>query len=290
MKTLLLIDANALIHRFFHAMPPLTDSQGNPSGALYGLSAVLLKIFREQKPDYIAAAFDTPEKTFREEEYEDYKIHRPPAANELIYQIINAQKTFEAFNILIFAVPGFEADDIIGTLAEKFKRIPDLKIIILSGDNDTLQLVDDEKIVAQIIKTGITNTIFYDEKAVAEKYGLKPHLLPDYKGFVGDQSDNIPGIKGVGPKTATALLEKFGNIENVFLNLEIIDEKIRKKIKGKEKEAILSKKLSTIKRDVPLDISDINELKVNPDKKLIKNYFEKLGFKSLIKRLTNLNL
>jgi DNA polymerase-1 len=286
MKTLLLIDANALVHRFFHALPPFTDPKGNPSGALYGLSGVLLKILKEQRPDYVAAAFDTPEKTFREEEYEEYKIHRPPAPNELVYQIINAQRVFEVFNIQIFAVPGFEADDIIGTIAEKFKNLPDLKIVILSGDNDVLQLVEDNKVLAQIIKTGITETILYDALAVEKKYGLKPSVLPDYKGLIGDSSDNIPGIKGIGSKTATVLLKDFGNIEGIYSNLDIVNKKIRKKIDGKKEEALFSKKLATIRRDVPLDLENIEELRIGElDKDTIQKYFEKLGFKSLIERL-----
>ncbi|MEK7464360.1 MAG: 5'-3' exonuclease H3TH domain-containing protein [Patescibacteria group bacterium] len=286
MKTLLLIDANSLIHRFFHAMPPFTDLEGNPSGALYGLSGVILKILREQRPDYIAAAYDTPEKTFREEEFKEYKIHRPPTANELVHQLINSRRVFEAFKINVFPVPGFEADDILGTLAEKFKNELDTKIVILSGDNDMLQLVEDEKILVQIIKTGITETVMYDESAVNTKYGLKPDKLTDYKGLVGDQSDNIPGIKGVGPKTASLLIKEFGNIENIFDNLGVIPDKIRKKIEGGKEVAMLSKRLATIRRDVPIKIGGLNELKTAElDKNVVQSYFEKMGFGSLILRL-----
>lgn len=286
MKTLLLIDANSLIHRFFHALPPFTDPEGHPSGALYGLSGVILKILKEKKPDYVAAAFDTPEKTFREEEFKEYKTHRPPTSDELVYQLVSSPAVFDLFKVKIFAIPGFEADDVIGTLAEKFKNESDLKIIILSGDNDVLQLVEGGKILAQIIKTGITETVMYDEVAVEAKYGLKPNQLTDYKGFVGDASDNIPGVRGVGPKTAVTLLKEFGSVEGVFENSGLIPEKTLKKINGREDEAFLSKRLATIRRDVPLAIENLEELKARDlDKDSIQSYFERMGFRSLVLRL-----
>src|SRR3989344_8043793 len=169
MKTLLLIDSNALIHRFFHALPPFTAPDGQPTNALYGVAGVLLKIYKEHQPDYIAAAFDRPEKTFREEEFKEYKIQRPPTAAELVPQIRRAQEVFELFKVKIFAQPGFEADDIIGTLAEKFKNEKDFQVVILSGDLDMLQLVEDEKVLAQISKTGITETTVFNEEAVKER-------------------------------------------------------------------------------------------------------------------------
>src|SRR3989344_1394346 len=226
MKTLLLIDASALIYRFFHALPPLTDLNSEPIQAIYGLTNVHLKILREQKPDYLAAALDRPEKTFREEQFENYKIHRPPAPNDLIAQIKKLPEVFSAFAIKTFEKPGFEADDIIGTLVERFSQEPDLKIVILSGDLDVLQLVENDKVVGEIIKTGVTDTLVYNEKKVEERYGLKPIQLPDYKGLIGDASDNIPGIKGIGPKGATEVLKEFGTLEGVFENLAIVNPTI----------------------------------------------------------------
>lgn len=289
MKTLLLIDANALIHRFFHALPPLTTPTGEPVGGIYGLCGMLLKMLNppisRQKPDYLTAAFDTPEKTFRKEEFEEYKIHRPPTASELVSQIKKAPEIFELFKIKTFAKPGFEADDILGTFAEKFKGESGLQIIMLSGDHDLLQLVDNDKIVAQIIKTGLTETILYNEATVIAKYGLKPSQLPDLKGLIGDASDNIPGIKGIGPKTANRLLQEFQTIEKMFENIGLIPEKIAKKLRGQENVAAISKKLATIKRDIPIECS-LNDLTAQAfDKKEIGVYFEKLGFQSLIKRL-----
>lgn len=286
MKTLLLIDSNALIHRFFHALPPFTAPDGQPTNALYGLAGVLLKILREQNPSYIAAAFDRPEKTFRAEEYKEYKIHRPPTAKELVSQIISAHDVFNWFGIKTFEVPSFEADDVIATLTEKFRKEPDLKIVILSGDLDNLQLVEGEKVVVQFLRTGITETTIYDESAVTKKYGLRPDQLPDYKGLVGDVSDNIPGVQGVGPKTASTLLKEFGTLEEVFDSLAIVTNKTAaKKLEGQKEIALLSKKLALMRKDVPLSV-ELENLKSKPiDKDSLKSEFQKLGFKTLVERL-----
>ena len=296
-KILILIDANSLIHRCFHALPPLTGPNNQPAGALYGLSSVLIKILREQKPDYIAAFFDRPEPTFRKEIFNDYKIHRPKAPDELVSQIIEARNLIEAFGIKFFEAPGFEADDLIGSAAEKFsakggsaiggKNEPDLKIIILTGDLDSLQLVEKDKVVVETFKKGISETIIYNEEAVKERYGgLLPAQIADYKGLVGDPSDNIPGVMGIGPKTAAPLIKNYGNLEN-FLEKGGAEKDYEKIVKSKD-IALLSKKLAVIKRDVSLNIDNLSELKYNGLlKEVVENYFEKLGFKSLIKRINN---
>jgi len=287
MKTLLLIDANSLIHRFFHAMPPLTTPKGEPIGAIYGLSQVALKIFREIKPDYIAACHDRPEPTFRDEMFKEYKAHRPPAVGELVYQIIKAYELWEKFGIKAVELSGFEADDLIGTLVQKFKDVPDLKIIIFSGDLDNLQLVVGDKVVVHFLIKGITETITYNEEAVVKRYGLKPAQLPDLKAFLGDASDNIPGVKGVGPKTAAPLIQKFGSVEKVYEELWAVEQKVAKKIEEHKDVAMLSKKLATIVRDAPIGIDSIEELKPKElDIPLLKKYFEELGFMSLVNRLT----
>jgi len=287
MKTLLLIDTHALVHRFFHALPPFTGPKGEPTNALYGMSGVLIKIIKDQKPDYIAAATDRPEKTFREEQFKEYKIQRPPAANELVAQLIRMPELFENFGVKVFSVAGYEADDIIGTLVEKFREEPDLKIVVLSGDLDILQLVQDDKVVAQMFKTGITETVIYNEEAVVAKYGLKPSQLPDYKGFIGDNSDNIPGVKGIGPKTIVPLLQEFITAEEVYNSLGIIPEKTFKKLEGHKEEAFFSKKLATIQRDVPLALASLEELKTQPlNVEKLADFFKSLGFESLVKRLS----
>lgn len=288
MPTLLLIDASALVYRFFHALPPLTTPEHEPIQAIYGLTNVLLKILREEKPDYLAAALDRPEKTFRAEQFAAYKIHRPPAPDALVSQLRRMPELFELLNIKTFEKPGFEADDLIGTLAEHFSQESNLKIIILSGDLDVLQLVRDERIVGQIIKTGVTNTVIYNETRVEERYGLKPPELADYKALVGDASDNIPGIKGVGPKSALALLKEFGTLEEIFENLGIVTPAVAQKLEHKKTEAFLYRDLATIKKDVPIQIPNLEDLKMRaPDAEILRTYFTKLGFISLIKRLEN---
>lgn len=285
MKNLILIDANSLIHRCFHALPPFTGPDSRPTGGLYGLANTLLKIFREQPPEYIAAFFDRPERTFRKEIFEDYKIQRPKAPDELISQIIEAHNLFKAFGIKTFEEPGIEADDLIGAMAEKFKDEPDLKIIILTGDMDSLQLVQNDKVVSETFRKGISDTMIYDEKGVEEKYeGLKPAQLPDYKGLVGDPSDNIPGVSGIGPKTAIPIIKEYGTLENFFENGQLDKNFVR--ISKSKDIALLSKNLGTIKRDSPLDVKELLELKyeTTPKQNLI-SYFEKLGFKSLVNRV-----
>ena len=288
MKTLLLIDNHALIYRFFHALPPLTNPKGEASGAIYGLSSVLLKIIREQRPDYIAAAFDLPGKTFRNDLYDQYKIHRPTMPVDLQPQIKKARELFDVFGIKTIDQEGFEADDVIGSLAEKFKKEKDLVIIILSGDLDVLQLVDNKKVVVQFLKKGISETKLYDEEAVIERYGVKPGQLPDLKGLLGDTSDNIPGIKGIGLKTAGPLIAKHGNLDSLFENLWELPEKIGNKLENQKKAALFSKDLATIRINIPLDLS-LNDLKREALKRdEIKKFFSEMGFGSLIKRLEDI--
>ncbi len=240
MKTLLLIDANSIIHRSFHALPPLTVPNGEPSGAIYGIASILLKLFRDDdRPDYAAALFDRPEPTFRDKIYAEYKAQRPPAATELVSQIIEAHNLFQAFDIKTFEKPGYEADDLIATFAEHFsakggsasggRKDEDLRVVILTGDRDTFQLVTDDTLVVRMFNTGISDTTIYNEAAVIQKYELAPAQLVDYKALVGDLSDNIKGVPGVGPKTATELIKRFGTIENLYAHVEG-DAKLEKRI------------------------------------------------------------
>lgn len=284
MKNLLIIDANAVVHRSFHALPPFTSPDGRPTGALYGLASTLLKILRSQPPHFIVAAFDRPEPTFRKIAFKDYKAHRPPAAAELISQIIEAHQLFQNFNIPVFECAGYEADDIIGLIVKLFKQELDLKIIILTGDLDTLQLVQDEKIVVQILGKKISETKIYDETAVIERYGLKPDQLPDYKALVGDPSDNIPGVNGIGHKTASQLLKQYQTLENFFAKADGADKTAARILLFKE-QALFAKKLATINVEAPINIH-LNDLAYAglPTEKII-SYFGQLGFQSLIARL-----
>jgi DNA polymerase-1 len=286
MKKLLLIDANSLIHRSFHALPPLTTPKGEPINAVYGLASILLKVLREHQPDYIAAAFDRPEPTFRDVIFKEYKIHRPPIANELISQLQEAHNTFKQFGIAVVEKPGFEADDIVGTLAEKFKNEPDMQVVIFSGDKDNLQLVDGDKVVVELLKTGVSKTVTYNKVLFLQEYGFAPEQLVDYKALVGDTSDNIPGVTGIGPKGATDLIREYGSVEKIYEEVGLIPKKVlREKLEANRENAFLSKKLAKIKRDVPLEIT-LDDLRQKPlNREALKTYFEEKGFKSLVERL-----
>jgi DNA polymerase-1 len=283
MKQILLIDANSIIHRSFHALPPFTGPSGEPTGALYGIASILLKLWREEKPAYAAALFDRPEPTFRKKEYAEYKAQRPPAPDDLISQIIEAHHLFEAFGIKTFEKPGFEADDLIATLAERFKNEPDARVVILTGDRDTLQLIEDDRVVVRTFNKGVSDTTIYDKKAVIEKYGFAPSLMVDYKALVGDASDNIKGVSGVGPKTATELIQKFGNIENIWKAVPN-DPKLSARLGGHREEAEFSKKLVVLERNVPLQLSGISDLATSDTTLAIEEYFQKEGFVTLLKR------
>ncbi len=288
---LLLIDANSLIHRAYHALPPFTSPEGKPTGALYGLASIVIKILREgllngDVPKYIAAAFDTPEPTFREKEYEKYKITRPPTAKDLVSQLQEAHKLMSLFGIKAVELPGWEADDIIGTLAERFKAGEEVgRVIIFSGDLDTLQIVENDKVVALVPQKGISNTVLYNETAVVERFCVHPGLLTD-------KSDNIPGVPGIGPKTASGVINKFGSLEELYKEIGevgLTDIKLQNKLREFKDQAVLSKKLATIDRQAPLAL-DLNEAllpkELNVEK--IIPYFRDLGFNSLIERLTKL--
>jgi len=286
MKKLLLIDSHALIHRMFHAMAPLTGPKGEPVGALYGLAKLLLKIKTELNPDYIAACADRPEPTFRKEQYKEYKATRKPTDPDLIPQIIKMREIFDWFKIRMFELSGFEADDLIGTLAVKLKEEPDLQIIILTGDRDLLQLVDGDKVVVDLLVSGDQRTMLMNEEAVKEKYGLKPLQIIDLKGLIGDASDNIPGVMGIGEKTATPLLQEFETVAGVYENLMIINPKVVKKLEGKEEIAKLSRDLATIRTNAPIFLDSLQDVKAFPlDKAALTAHFSGLGFVSLIRQL-----
>ncbi|MCX7616179.1 MAG: DNA polymerase [Patescibacteria group bacterium] len=281
MKKLLLIDANSLIHRCFHALPPLTNKKGEPTGALYGVSAILLKILQTKKPDFAAALFDRPEPTLRKQKFAEYKIHRPPTPNELVLQINNAHQLFESFSIKTLELIGYEADDLIGTLSQKFKN--EAQVIILTGDLDTLQLVENQKVIVETFKKGISQTVSYNEEKVKERYdGLSPAQLVDYKALVGDPSDNIPGVSGIGPKSATEILKKYQTLEKFLEKGK--KEKVYEKIADNKKIALLSKELATINTAVPLEIK-LEDLTFAPQLSKIEEFFKENDFNSLIKRI-----
>ena len=296
-KTLVLLDAHAIIHRAYHALPEFLSSKGEPTGALYGLSSMLMKIITDLKPDHIVACYDLPGKTFRHEAYSAYKMGRVKADDALIMQLKNSRQIFKAFNIPMYDSLGFEADDVLGTICEKYKKDKNINIIIASGDMDTMQLVDDKKVQVYTLKKGINEIILYDEDKVIERFGFKPKFLPDYKGLRGDPSDNIIGIKGIGDKTATTLITTFGTIEEIYKKIKK-DEKIFIKagisprmielIKDNEEEALFSKILATIRTDAPIDfIIPPKTFWQDADLKKIEQVFILFEFRSLFPRLRN---
>ena len=260
-KTLVLLDVHAILHRAYHALPEFKSSKGEPTGALYGLCTFLIKLTKDLKPDYIIACNDLEGPTMRHDVYDAYKDGRKKTDDALVAQFDRALDVFKAMNIPIYSSPGFEADDMLGTVVENLKGNKDVDIIIASGDMDTMQLINDDKVRVYTLKKGIKDTIIYNETAVKERFGFGPELLPDYKGLRGDPSDNIIGIKGIGEKTAEELIIKFGTIEEIYKKLKK-DEKsfekagIKKRIiellKAGEEEALFSKMLATIRRDAPI--------------------------------------
>ncbi len=297
-KRLVLLDSHAILHRAYHALPDFMSAKGEPTGGLYGLTTMLMKIVDELKPDYIVACYDLAGPTFRKEVYKDYKAGRVKAEDDLIAQMNRSRDIFKAFNIPIYDKPGFEADDMLGTIVEQLKDDQNIEIIIASGDMDTLQLVKGKKVQVYTLKKGIKDTIIYDEKGVKERFGFGPLLLPDYKGLRGDPSDNIIGIKGIGEKTATTLITEFGGIADIYKALEkkgadekfkavgITDRIIALLREGKE-EAEFSKMLATIRRDAPITFSLPEEFKKGIDVEKVINLFNELDFRALGARLKN---
>lgn len=297
-KRLVLLDAHAIIHRAYHALPDFTGPDGAPTGALYGLSSMLLRIIADLEPDYIAACYDLPKPTIRHQAYEGYKGTRAKTDDALIAQLKGSREVFEAFCIPCYDREGFEADDLLGTIAAQFKDEPHLQVIIASGDMDTLQLVDGDRVTVYTLGRGINETIEYNEKKVVARYGFGPLLVPDFKGLRGDPSDNIKGIPGVGEKTATDLIKGFGSIDDIYaaLSKKNSDEVFLKKgikarviglLREHEEDARFSRSLATIRTDAPIAFSI-------PDKpwregvrlQRVQTLFDTLGFRSLRPRLS----
>jgi len=286
MKRLILIDGNALVHRAFHALPPLKTKKGKIVNAVYGFSSILFRIIKEFEPDYLIATFDLAGPTFRDLEYQDYKAKRVKPPQELYDQIPLIKKIVKSLAIPIYEKKGFEADDLIGTITQKVKDRK-IKVIIVTGDLDLLQLVNRQTEIYTLRK-GIKDTVVYDQKAVKERYSLSPRQIIDYKGLKGDLSDNIIGVPGVGEKTAIDLIKKFGNLERLYQKSSIstLNPKLQARLLEYQDQAFFSRYLVTIKRDVLIDFNLKKwQLEKKNRTKTVK-LLEELGFKSLIKRLS----
>ena len=345
MEKLVLIDGHAILHRAYHAYPPLTNSKGELVGAVYGFTSILLTVLKKLHPKYAAVAFDKKSPTFRHKKYKDYKAHRKPMDEDLIKQILPVHEVVEVLSIPIFEVDGYEADDVIGTLASqavegvrishfksnarpkqgktlsektdlarrKFARNLDkknkgdrskfsthfemdiayplktlgaqsLEILIVTGDQDAMQLVDGN-VKVYMPARGRQPEKIYDEKEVLKKYGLKPVQIVDFKALAGDASDGIPGVTGIGPKTAVKLLNEYNTLESIYTSLDELPNKVAQKLERDEKQALLSQELARIDKNSPVRL-DLRSCRLTDyDRGKVIKLFEELEFKSLINKL-----
>ena len=283
---LVLIDGNALLHRAYHATPPLTTSKGELVNAVYGFSSMLLKVLQELHPEYLAVAWDTKAPTFRHGQFEKYKATRRAMDESLSSQFERAYEVLRAFNIPEFKLAGFEADDLVGALTVQSAKckVQNLEVVIMTGDRDIMQLISKNVKVFMSKKT-LSDIGLYGEEEFAARFGFAPKNLVDYKGLAGDQSDNIPGVPGIGETTATKLIQKYGDMENIYKHLKELPERLQKLLEKGKKSAFMSKKLATIETKVPIKL-DLKKCLVRDfDPEKVKSLFEGLEFKSLISRI-----
>lgn len=296
-RRLVVLDSHAIIHRAYHAIPGLSSSKGEPTGALYGLISMLLRIIEDLKPDYIVAARDLPGMTHRHELFEEYKATRKEAEPELVVQLEKAPDVFKAFGIPLYEAAGFEADDVIGALVRQARRVKNLNIVIASGDLDTLQLVEGKRVQVYTLRKGLSDTILYDEDRVRERYGFGPEHIPDYKALRGDPSDNIPGVRGIGDKTATELIEEFGFLEEIYEALETRTDTFTERVKPRTVEllrngradALRSKKLAKISVHAPITFElPAERWKLTDHTDHILSLCDELEFRSLKERIRSI--
>jgi len=272
MNRLVLIDGNAILHRAYHALPPLTAPDGSVVNAVYGFGTMLLRLITDLKPTHVAVAFDRPKPTFRKELFAGYQAKRPKMDEELVDQIPKVHDLITSFGIPIFEVDGFEADDVIGTLAKQSKD----QVIIVTGDKDMLQLVQDDKVLVYMPTKGLSQAKLYGEKEVSERMGVAPGKIPDFKALAGDPSDNYPGVAGIGPKTAAALLAKYKTLSAVL--------KAKSFPASDRESARLCHDLATIRTNVPLSGALVLLGSLNRPEAIAE--LTTLGFRSILKRIT----
>ncbi|MFR1566281.1 MAG: DNA polymerase I [Christensenellales bacterium] len=279
MDNMLLIDGNSLINRAFYALPPLTNAKGEPTQAVYGFTTMLIKAIEDYKPKYIAVAFDLKAPTFRHLKYDGYKATRKGMPEELAVQLPILKELLKLMNISIVEKQGFEADDIIGTLAAD----DSVMTYIITGDRDSLQLIGKTTRVV-LTKRGITDTVVLDEAKLMEDFALTPRQVIDYKSLAGDSSDNIPGVPGVGDKTALNLISRYSDLGGVYSHIDEIGGKLGERLRAGEQSALLSYELATIKTDVPLEEKTSDFIFDFPFSAPVRTFFADNGFKSLLKR------
>jgi len=289
-KKLVVFDGNAIMHRAFHAIPPLTTKNGEPINAIYGLVSMLINVIDTLKPTHVIVCFDEKAKTFRQKLLPTYQSQRPQTANELSSQFGKARDFLKASKIPVYSVPGFEADDVIGTLSSKATEKSDFdEVIVVTGDRDMLQLVDDIKhIMLYMPIGGLSNGKIFGEKETIERLGVAPNKIIDYKALVGDASDNYFGVVGIGPKTAINLLSEFKKFDEIYNNLDKIPAKLKEKLEKGKESAKLSYKLATIVKDVPLRLNFEDSSKWDLAADDVLELFSKFGFRTLSDRIKKL--
>ncbi len=284
MKRLVLVDGNALLHRAYHATPPLSTSKGELINAVFGFTNLLLKAIEDLNPDYMAIAWDMKAPTFRHTAYAAYKGTRGPADEALSGQYDRVHELVQSFNIPEYRLPGFEADDLVGTLARQAEKQKSLEVIIVTGDRDIMQLIN-KKIKVLMPKKTLIDVGLYGEEEFRDRFGFEPLQLIDYKALAGDASDNIPGVPGIGDITATKLIQKYGSVEKIYKHLDELPERMHNLLEAGKESAEMSKKLATIETEIPLKL-DLSACMVHDfDYQKVKDLFEELEFRSLIKRI-----
>ncbi|MFN7170840.1 MAG: 5'-3' exonuclease H3TH domain-containing protein [Candidatus Omnitrophota bacterium] len=282
-KKLFILDGNSFCYRAYYAIKGLSNSKGMPTNAIYGFVNMLNKIIREEKPDYLAVAFDMKGPTFRHRLFEEYKIKRPPMPKDLQEQLEIIKEIVQAYNIPVFEQEGYEADDVMATMVESLKS-QHLLIYLVTADKDVLQLVEENVFVYNPYHK---YSPVYNSKSVRERFGMSPNFIPDLLALMGDDTDNIPGIAGIGEKTATQLLARFHSIDNLLSHTEEIEKENLRQTIEKEKEKIsLNKKLAFLNRDLPLEIN-LDDLRIKPpNKSKLFRLFKELEFKNLLRELS----
>ncbi|HEX6767351.1 MAG TPA: 5'-3' exonuclease H3TH domain-containing protein [Polyangiaceae bacterium] len=286
---IVLFDTFSLLFRAFHALPSMCTTRGFPTSALYGFCSVVIKVLREQKPRGLSFAVDAPVRTFRAQRYAEYKAGRQKAPSELVLQLDRLDELLEAFGAPAFCVPGFEADDVLATLVRRL-RAEGSSSLVVSGDRDLLQLVDETTRVLFMGRRG-KDAVVYDEKAVEGRFGVAPAKLPTFVALVGDASDNLQGVPGIGPKTAAELVVEFGSVATLLEKLDSVrSEKLRESLRNARERLIMNEDLARLRDDVSLDDGPLALPVTSEALARLRALFEELEFKSLILRLEGLSV